>query len=149
MVRRIDADPWWRSMSDEEMEEFLKRPLLMRLGMIDKDGYPIVHPVWFLYRDSRFYVVSSVRSRKVKIIANNRNVYFVVDDVIDGKPRGVRGKGNAILDYDSGTVSDLMRANIIKYIGSLEKDVSKRLMDESKDSTAIVIEPLYIATWIG
>ena len=136
-------------MSDEEMEEFLNRPLLMRLGIIDKDGYPIVHPVWFLYRDYRFYVVSSVRSRKVKAIEHNRNVYFVVDDIIDGKPRGVRGKGNATLEYNSVTVNDLMRANIIKYIGSLEKDISERLMDEAKDSTAIVIEPLYIATWIG
>ncbi len=136
-------------MSDGEMEEFLKRPLLMRLGMIDKDGYPLVHPVWFLYRDSRFYVVSSVRSRKVKAIEHNRNVYFVVDEMIGGKPRGVRGKGNATLEYDSVTVNDLMRANIIKYIGSLEKDVSKILMDEAKDSAVIVIEPLYIATWIG
>jgi hypothetical protein len=42
-----------------------------------------------------------------------------------------------------------MREHIIKYIGSLDKPVSKRLLDEISNSVTIVIEPLFFATWIG
>ncbi len=136
-------------MSMSEVEEFLKRPVLMRLGVIDKDGYPLVHPVWFTYEGYRFYLTSSIASKKVRLLKENAKVYFVVDDVINGKPRGVRGKGNASIIYDRDVTVKVMREHIIKYIGSLDKPVSKRLLDESSNSIVIVIEPLFFATWIG
>jgi nitroimidazol reductase NimA-like FMN-containing flavoprotein (pyridoxamine 5'-phosphate oxidase superfamily) len=149
MVRIIKADPWWRAMSMSEVEELLKRPLLMRLGIMDKDGYPLVHPVWFTYEEHRFYLTSSIASKKVRLLKENAKVYFVVDDIVDGRPRGVRGKGDASIIYDRDITTKVMREHIIKYIGSLDKPVSKRLLDEISNSVTIVIEPLFFATWIG
>lgn len=149
MVKIVRADPWWRAMSIDEVKDFLSKPLLMRLGMIDYDGYPLVHPVWFTYEGDRFYLTSSITSKKVRILRENPRVYFVVDDIVDGKPRGVRGKSNASLIYDREITLKVMKDHIIKYIGSLDKPVSKRLLDESSNSTTIVIEPLFLATWIG
>ncbi len=149
MVKIVRADPWWRAMSIDEVNDLLSRPLLMRLGMVDYDGYPLVHPVWFTYENGRFYLTSSSASKKVKVLKENPRVYYVIDDMVDSRPRGVRGKGNASLIYDKELAVKVMKEHIIKYVGSLDKPVSKRLLDESSNSVTIVIEPLFLATWIG
>ena len=64
-------------MSEKETFEFLQNePLLMRIGVIDTDGYPLVHPVWFIYEKEKFLLVSERKSTKVKILKRNSKVYF-------------------------------------------------------------------------
>lgn len=141
----MKADPWYDAMSKEEMERFLKEPLIMRLAVIDSDNYPLVHPVWYIYRDGELFVLSNKESKKVKIIRNNKKVYFTID--ID-KPTGVRGKGDAMLIEDQKLALSLMKEMIIRYIGNLESEVSKMLLNEASESVVIKIKPRFFATWI-
>ncbi len=45
-------------MSQAEVEGFLARNPLCRLGCLDEEGWPYVVPVWYQYRDGGFYIVS-------------------------------------------------------------------------------------------
>lgn len=141
----IKADPWYDAMSKKEMEEFLSKPLLMRLGVIDRDGYPLVHPVWFVYRDDEFFILSNRKSKKVMLIKNDGRVYYTIDLE---KPTGVRGKGDAIIIDDNILASNLMKDMILRYIGDTESEISRMLEDEAKESVVIRIKPRFFATWI-
>ncbi|MFN4337373.1 MAG: pyridoxamine 5'-phosphate oxidase family protein [Candidatus Nitrosocaldus sp.] len=149
MVRIVRADPWWRSMSMDEVGEFLSRPLLMRLAIVDRDLYPIVHPLWFIYKDGVFYLEVHKEGKKARLLRSSSKVYFLVDDYTDGKPRGVRGKGNAFLLDDAELARSIMRECVIRYLGSAEKQLSKRLIESSKDNVVVKVEPLVFATWIA
>ncbi|MEM1942101.1 MAG: pyridoxamine 5'-phosphate oxidase family protein [Candidatus Nitrosocaldus sp.] len=149
MVRIVRADPWWRSMSMDEVEEFLSRPLLMRLALMDRDLYPIVHPLWFIYKDGVFYLETHKASKKARLLRNNNRVYFLVDETVDGKPRGVRGKGNAFLLNDAELARNIILEHVIRYLGSADKHLSKKLIESSKDNVVVKVEPLVFATWIA
>ncbi len=144
-MKIITADPWYKSMSRGEMEEFLAKPLLMRIGLVDSDGYPIVHPVWFLYRDGVLFFLSNKKSKKVMLLKNNPKIYFTIDT---DKPSGVRGKGNAMLIDDDELAIDLMKQMILRYLGSIDSKVSEMLIEEAKESMVVKIIPRFFATWI-
>lgn len=143
-MKILQADKWHKIMDKEEVEKFLEKPLIMRLGLIDKDGYPLVHPVWFHYKDSVFYVLSNKESKKVSILKANPKVYFTID--MD-KPIGVRGKGDAILIDNKDLAVELMKSMIIRYLGDLNKEISKSLLEDAKESMIIKIVPRFLATW--
>ncbi|SPC34520.1 pyridoxamine 5'-phosphate oxidase family protein [Candidatus Nitrosocaldus cavascurensis] len=149
VMRIIKADPWWRSMSIDEVNEFLSRPLLLRLAVMDRDLYPIVHPLWFIYKDGIFYLEVHRTSKKARLLRGDGRVYFLVDEVVDGRPRGVRGKGNALILDDAELARKIMVEQVIKYLGSADKQLSKRLIDSSKDNVVVKVEPLAFATWIA
>ncbi|MCS6767822.1 MAG: pyridoxamine 5'-phosphate oxidase family protein [Candidatus Nitrosocaldus sp.] len=136
-------------MSMEEVEEFLKRPLLLRLAMVDVDLYPMVHPLWFVYRGGVFYLEVHRASKKARLLTANNRVYFLVDEVVDGRPRGVRGKGNASIIDDVELARGIMVEQVTKYLGSADKQLSRRLIDSSRDNIVVKVEPLALATWIA
>ncbi|MEM2316987.1 MAG: pyridoxamine 5'-phosphate oxidase family protein [Candidatus Nitrosocaldus sp.] len=149
VMRIIKADPWWRSMNMDEVNEFLRRPLLLRLAFMDRDLYPIVHPLWFIYKEGIFYLETHKASKKARLLRDDGRVYFLVDEVVDGKPRGVRGKGNALIIDDAELAREIMVEQVIKYLGSADKQLSRRLIDSSKDNVVVKVEPLAFATWIA
>ncbi|MET9317228.1 pyridoxamine 5'-phosphate oxidase family protein [Kribbella sp. NPDC003505] len=54
-------------MDDEEMAEFLSRPLVAVLA-IDEPGWsPHVTPVWFLFGSDRFQVMTPRKSKKTRL----------------------------------------------------------------------------------
>ncbi len=142
-MKIIKADPWYKAMSKEEVNEFLNKPLILRLGIIDNDGYPIVHPVWFIYKDESIFILSNKNSKKVRLLSYNKKVYFTID--ID-KPIGVRGKGDA--ELIEGDKIELMREMLIKYNIDLNSNLAKSLLEEAIDSVIIKIKPRFMATWI-
>ncbi len=142
-MRIIKADPWYRAMSKEEVNEFLDKPLLMRIGLIDHDGYPIVHPVWFLYKDDNILVLSNKNSKKIRLLNDNKKVYFTID--ID-KPMGVRGKGD--IELIDGNTIEIMKEMLIKYNIDLNSKLGTSLLEEAMSSIIIKIKPKFMATWI-
>ncbi|GIU70723.1 MAG: hypothetical protein KatS3mg003_0202 [Candidatus Nitrosocaldaceae archaeon] len=144
-MKIIQADQWYRAMNEEEIIKFLEKPLLMRIGFIDKDGYPIVHPVWFLYKNGKFIVLSHRNSKKVKRLRENPKVYFTID--IE-KPTGVRGKGDAELLVDEEQTRKIMSEMLKKYGIDESSEIANQLMDEARESVIINIKPKFLATWI-
>ena len=83
------ADPELKPLQEEEVTELLNQPIYLRLAMINtRDGTPLVHPIWYNYRDGKFLAVSNRNGNKVQSLRKNPEVYFLVD-IAD---RGVRGR---------------------------------------------------------
>lgn len=137
-------------MSEKETFEFLRNePLLMRIGVIDAHGYPLVHPVWFIYENEKFLLVSERNSGKVKILQKNNKVYFVVDKVKkETGPSGVRGRGEAKIVDDAKYTQEVMRKQLLRYMGSLEEPVAKQMMESAKTGMVVIeVHPKFLGTW--
>jgi nitroimidazol reductase NimA-like FMN-containing flavoprotein (pyridoxamine 5'-phosphate oxidase superfamily) len=152
LTKLVKVDPWAGAMSERETLEFLQNEVhLLRIGIVDNDGYPLVHPVWFVYENEKFLIVSERNSAKVKILNKNNKVYFVVDNVTEENgPIGVRGRGVAKIIDDSNYAQEVMRKLILRYMRSLERPIAKKLMESAKsDSVVIEVYPKFLGTWRG
>ncbi len=152
MTKLVKVDPWARAMSESETLEFLQNEVhLLRIGIVDDDGYPLVHPVWFIYENEKFLIVSERNSAKVRVLNKNSKVYFVVDDVTEENgPIGVRGRGVAKIIDDSNYAQEVMQKLILRYMRSLERPIAKKLMGSAKsDSVVIEVYPKFLGTWRG
>lgn len=58
---------------------------------------------------------------------------------------GVRGQGIATIDKTLGT--ETLRELLVRYLGSTETSFGQRLLAQSQNEVAIVIEPLNVFTW--
>jgi nitroimidazol reductase NimA-like FMN-containing flavoprotein (pyridoxamine 5'-phosphate oxidase superfamily) len=67
------ADPVVAGLLDEA------KPNLARLAYIGLDGRPRVVPIWFLYRNERFVMVTGPRAEKVPAIDRNPDVALTID----------------------------------------------------------------------
>ena len=54
------ADPEFPPMQEDEINELLNQPIYLRMAMInERDGAPLVHPIWYDHEDGKFYAVSN------------------------------------------------------------------------------------------
>jgi nitroimidazol reductase NimA-like FMN-containing flavoprotein (pyridoxamine 5'-phosphate oxidase superfamily) len=139
------ADPELKLMDEAEVNELLNQPIYLRVAMIDaRDGTPLVHPMWYHYKDEKFFAVSNSGGTKVRSLKKNSNVYFLVD-VAD---RGVRGKGKAKVVDDSEYAVKILTQNLMRYVGSIDSPEAKSRIEMAKKYYSVVeITPLYMATW--
>ena len=86
------ADPELKPLGESEVIELLNQPIYLRLAMINtRDGTPLVHPIWYNYRDGKLFAVSNRNGTKIRSLKRNPEVYFLVDTA----DRGVRGRASA------------------------------------------------------
>lgn len=147
MTKFVLADKTARSLDSHEISHVLSGPNILRLGVIDeRDGLPIVHPVWFYYEKEMFFVATDTDGIKARSLRKNPAAYFVVD-VAQGPPRGVRGKGVARISDDHRYAREVTTKCTEKYLGTLEGETAKKIIKMSRNSSVIEIIPKYIATW--
>ncbi len=94
-------------------------------------------------------LVSERNSRKVKILQKNNKVYFVVDKVKkETGPCGVRGRGEAKIVDDAKYTQEVMRKQLLRYMGSLEEPVAKQMMESAKTGVVVIeVHPKFLGTW--
>ena len=66
-------------LSRQEMEAFLARPLICRLGCLDDEGYPYVVPCIYLYTDGVFYVTPRARSIWGEYLHRDGRCFLCID----------------------------------------------------------------------
>lgn len=136
-------------MNKSEIDTFLassKTPL--RLATTNKKGEPNIHPVWYDYATNKLYFMSWKNAVKVRNLKQNKTVYFSVDT--DAMPNtGVKGKGTATIVKDTGKILLLSEKIIAKYLGDINGKMAKRMMDEVKKGSEVLVEitPHYFSTW--
>jgi hypothetical protein len=141
------ADPKAKPLERHEFEALLGGPNILRLGVVDeRDGAPMVHPVWFHYEKEMLFVAADTGGLKARSVQKNPNVYFLVDTV-QGPPRGARGKGIARVSDDHSYATEVTRKCTVKYLGTSESDMARKIIEMGRDSSVIEIIPKYIATW--
>jgi len=139
------------SLTREEIDNFLKESHLMRLAVIDSKGEPNVTPVWYLWKNNKFYITSQTNWKKYRDIKRKPRVGFSVDVyeseyLRTGGGTGVHGKGNAYFIEDQDEISRRDKQLILKYTGSLDNPVAKRLL-AIPNACLIVVEPTELGTW--
>jgi len=136
-------------MSKSEIDSFLQGgKMILELGTVDKNGDPMIHPVWYYYMNDKLYIETSKNSQKASNIRRKNTVYFCVDD--EHAPyKGVKGRGIAKLIEDVKETTPIAEKIMIKYTGSLDNDVAKMLMNAVKSGLSIILEvtPKYYASW--
>lgn len=137
------------AMTEDETRNFLSNnKWLARMGSIDKEGDPNVHPVWYYFDNDKIYFETHKLSKKARNIKNKNTIYFCIDD--DNEPyRGVRGKGHAVILQDKNKSRSILEKMLIKYTGSLDNKIAKFLLSFADKGESVVFEitPKYFATW--
>ena len=126
--------------------EFLKSQKILRLATIDGKNNPHIVPVWYEFRDKKFYVGTNTRTRKAKNIKNNPKISFCVDVGVKS-PRifGVMGIGKAKLILERNQVSFIAKRILKRYFRSLKIKSAQELLDDT--DCIIEISPRKTIIW--
>ncbi|WP_327657840.1 pyridoxamine 5'-phosphate oxidase family protein [Streptomyces sp. NBC_00483] len=109
---------------DFDVDTFLRQPLTARLAT----SGPTVRPVWFLWEDGAFWVLTGPWARLFDRVKDDPHVALVVDecDVATGRVQQVIARGRAELvpfDVPRG------RRKLVRYLGADEALWDERFVD--------------------
>jgi len=131
------------SMSKEEIEEYLSEPLIVRLATIGKDGYPTVHPMWFIYEGGEIIIGTMTGTVKTKNIENNQKVGVVIDTAGETGTKGVIFRGKAELVEDE--TREITKKILLRYIGTTDDPMYQQIIQMPR--TLIKIRPEKTCSW--
>jgi general stress protein 26 len=140
-----------KSVTETEVNNFLQSKLNIQIATIDEEGYPMIQPTWFLYdNDSgKIYVGTAKITKKVQNIQRNPNkVYFSIAE--ENYPyKGVKGRAIARISEDIQKNLPIIDKINLKYLGTLEHPLAKRLMESTRSGIEVVIEitPKFFSAW--
>jgi hypothetical protein len=95
---------------------FLDRPLVARLATAG----PVVRPVWFLWEEETFWVLTGTWSRLERRLSADPSFELVVDtcDLVTGEVRQVIGRGvGSVVPFDVPRG----RRKLVRYLGPREE----------------------------
>lgn len=140
-----------KSVTEDEINQFLQSKLNVQIATIDDEGYPTIQPVWFLYdgQAGKMYTGTQKTTKKVQNIRRNPDkVYFSIDD--ENFPyKGVKGRASATISEDVQKNLLIIEKINLKYLGTLEHPLAKMLMENTRNGTEVVVEimPKYLSAW--
>lgn len=128
-----------------QTERYLREiEIPLRLSCVSTSGWPVVLSLWYLYGERRLYCATQETARVVDYLRHEPRCGFEVAS--DLPPYcGVRGQGIATVDTTSGV--EILKQLLVRYLGSTETQLGKRLLAQSHNEVAIVIEPVKVFTW--
>ena len=84
-------------VTETEVNNFLESKLNIQIATIDEEGYPVIHPTWFVYNkeSGKLYTGTQKMTKKVQDIRRNPDkIYFSIDD--ENFPyKGVKGRAGS------------------------------------------------------
>jgi len=129
-----------------KQSEFLKTQKILRLATTDSKKNPHIVPVWYEFRDKKFYVGTNTRTRKAKNIKKNPKISFCVDvGVKSPNIFGVMGIGKARLILERNQVSFIAKRILKRYFKSLKAKSAQELLDDT--NCIIEISPRKTIAW--
>jgi nitroimidazol reductase NimA-like FMN-containing flavoprotein (pyridoxamine 5'-phosphate oxidase superfamily) len=138
-----------KPLSEKEVKDFLINSRLnLQLVTLDSKGEPNLHPVWYIYENERFYVGTPKKSKKALNAVKNNLVYYSIDD--ENLPyKGVKGKATVRLLEDIDSNLDIAKKIILKYMGSLDNDIGKFIIEQTNQGNEGILEitPKFYSTW--
>jgi nitroimidazol reductase NimA-like FMN-containing flavoprotein (pyridoxamine 5'-phosphate oxidase superfamily) len=126
--------------------EFLKSQKILRLATIDSKKNPHIVPVWYEFKDSKFYVGTNTRTKKAKNIMRNPKVSFCVDAGVKSPYIfGIMGIGKARLISEKNQVSTIAKRILKRYFKNLKVKSAQELLDDT--NCIIEISPRKTTVW--
>jgi hypothetical protein len=150
-MKVIQAIPMPKQVTEQEVMSFLQSKLNMQLSTIDEKGFPNIHPVWFYYDQKSGKILTGTQkgTRKLANIKNNSGkVYFSIDE--ESFPyKGVKGRAQASISENIERNIPIIDKINLKYLGTLDHPLAKRLAENAKSGIEVVIElnPKYFSAW--
>jgi nitroimidazol reductase NimA-like FMN-containing flavoprotein (pyridoxamine 5'-phosphate oxidase superfamily) len=115
------------------------QPNLARLAYIGLDGRPRVVPIWFLYRNDAFVMVTGPKAEKVPAIEKNGAVALTIDS--SAPPyHALLVNGDAIVEKTDGMAAeypDLAR----RYLGPAADAYLASMQSRVKEQRRITVRP--------
>ncbi len=125
---------------------FLKSQKVLRLATLGAGGRLHITPVWYLFREGRFYVGTNTGTKKARNIRRKKQVAFCVDVGVNSPDiTGVTGQGRARLILERLEVARIARAILKRYYKSLQDESAKKLLADT--DCIIEITPDGYASW--
>jgi general stress protein 26 len=140
-----------KPVTETEVINFLESKLNIQIATIDEEGYPVIQPTWFLYdnESGKIYIGTPKMTNKVQNIQRNSDkIYFSIDD--ENYPyKGVKGRASARISEDIQKNLSIIEKTNLKYLGTLEHPIAKRLMENTRNGTEVIIEitPKFFSAW--
>ena len=107
-----------RELKDKEtLTAILERSPVGRIATVNPQGYPVIKPVNFLYREGKVYLHSSTKGEKIEDIGRGSPVCFEVDEPI----------AYAVADAPACKASYYYRSILIKGKAAFVKDRDKKM----------------------
>jgi hypothetical protein len=134
-------------MHPEELDAFLKRPVMCRLGCVKPDGLPYVIPVWHTYADGGFYFVIRERADWVPWVLRDGRVSLCIDSeqyervLVEGT-LGVVEEPNV-----GGRWVPICREMSLRYFGEGGLAYFQKTLNEPR--WLLFVRPSHITTWVG
>ena len=126
--------------------KFLKSQKILRLATIDSKKNPHIVPVWYEFKDNKFYVGTNTRTKKAKNIMRNQKVSFCVDVGVKSPDIfGVMGIGKARLILERKQVSSIAKRILKRYFKNLNEKSAQELLDDT--NCIIEISPKKTTIW--
>jgi hypothetical protein len=119
-------------MSPDEIAEFLKHPVICRLGCLDGDGHPYVVPCWFQHADGGFYVIPRARSAWAAYLQRDARVSLCID-AENGRRVLVKGRARLLEEPNvGGRWVAIGREMAIRYGGEDGLTYLEKTLDEPR-----------------
>jgi nitroimidazol reductase NimA-like FMN-containing flavoprotein (pyridoxamine 5'-phosphate oxidase superfamily) len=106
--------------SKEKIREFLNQEHIGRIATIDKNGYPQIIPMNFVFFDGAIYMHSHTKGEKLENVSQNEKVGFEVDRELEFLPSYFEDPKNASL------ADTLYISVVIKGKGTIVKDKQEK-----------------------
>lgn len=135
-------------MTEEELNAFLQRPAICRLGCLDEQGWPYVVPVWMQHADLGFYLVPRARSRWAKYLQSDPRCSLCIDIFEEHRRVLVKGRA-AILEEPNigGKWVPILKEMAERYWGRRGLRYWEQTLEEPR--WLIQVEPVDITSWYG
>ena len=108
--------------SKEKIIEFLNSQETGRICSIDKEGYPQIIPMNFVYRNDSIYMHSHIKGEKLENVARNSKVGFEVDQSLEFLPSYFTHP------TDASQADTLYISVVIKGTGSIVTDRNEKTL---------------------
>jgi PPOX class probable F420-dependent enzyme len=131
-------------LTPAEQTEFLSQPHKASLATVDKDGFPHVVAMGYMFRDGVIYMTSYGKAQKVLNIRRNPKVGVMVESGQSYRDfRGVMIRGLCELIEDPATVEKTMR----ELAGGQGGGAPRGAITSAPKRIVLKIVPQKIATW--
>jgi uncharacterized protein len=108
--------------SKDKIIDFLNKQETGRICSIDKEGYPQIIPMNFVYKNGSIYMHSHIKGEKLENVARNSKVGFEVDQSLEFLPSYFTHP------TDASQADTLYISVVIKGIGSIVTDRNEKTL---------------------
>ena len=127
-------------------DKFPKEQKILRLCTIDKNNFPHITPVWYMFSGGKIYIGTDTKSQKIKNLEKNNHVSFCVDVGVNSPDiYGVMGQGIANIILEKPKMKTIAKKILLRYFKTLENKSAKQLLEDT--DCIIEIIPEKFSTW--